>query len=93
MLAALLIVELSGAFVASKLGTVERLHDEAVDLFAEVELAAAVGTRALSLTPLFDARIAAELVAILTLLGILDHHEADSACEISIELIYRLLRL
>jgi len=64
---------------ARELAIVERLKHKAVQFFAKVELFAAIRTGVVSLSPLLDAGLTAQLVAVLALGRIFDNHEADCA--------------
>lgn len=55
-------------------------------MLTQVELNTAIWARVLFTFPLRDARVAAELIAVLALLRILNDHEADSAGEVLIKL-------
>ena len=66
-----LVLEGDCAFVAVELCVVERLHYKSIDVFAEAQVAAAIGARTLLLHPFGDARFAEELAAFLTFFRLL----------------------
>ena len=66
-----LVLEGDCAFVAVELCVVERLHYKSIDVFAEAQVAAAIGARTLLLHPFGDARFTEELAAFLTFFRLL----------------------
>ena len=93
VLLSLFVGELFLALVALELCGVERLHDKPVDLLVHFDSASAVRAGVPLLRPLGDARLAAQLIALLALFGVLDDVEADGAREVSIKLRNSLFRL
>ena len=72
---------------------VQPLHDKPVDVFAQVRLAAATGARLATFLPVSEAGSAEKLVAVATLLGVLDDGATDLADEMSVNrLFHSLLR-
>ena len=93
MLPANLVLELLAALVTVEKRVVEGLLHKAVDVLAEVEVAAAVGASLRALSPLGDALLTAELVALLALFRLLHDAGANCAGEVLVEGCNRLLCL
>ena len=93
VLLSLFVGELLLALVALELCGVERLHDKPVDLLVHFDSASAVRAGVPLLRPLGDARLAAQLIALLALLGVFDDAEADRAREVAVKILYSLFRL
>lgn len=85
MLLSNLVLEALLALVALKVGVVELLHDEAVDVLAEVDVAPAVRASVITLLPLGDALGAAKLVAVRALFWVFNDLQADRAREVAVD--------
>ena len=85
VLTARLILEMGRALIAGEVCAVELLHDEAIHVLAETQLTPAVRASVVFLLPHGEAGRAAELIALVALLGLLNHLQADGAGEVLVE--------
>ena len=77
MLKARLVLEGSRALITEEFRAVELRHDEEIHFLAETQLTPAVWASVVFLLPQGEAGRAAELIALVALLGLLDHLQAD----------------
>lgn len=84
MLLSLRVLECFGANITLELGILEGLLGKPVQIFVQVEIAATVRASLIPLCPIRKAYIAAKLIALLALLGVLHDLEADCAGEVAI---------
>ena len=93
MLAARLILEGGRALVTDEVRAVELLHDESIHILAEAQLTPAVRASVVFLLPHGEAGRAAELIALVAFLGLLNHLQADGAGEVLVKTLGGLLWL
>ena len=91
VLMACLILEGSRALVADEVRAVELLHDEAIHVLAETQLTPAVRASVVFLLPHGEAGRATELIALVALLGLLNHLQANGAGEVLVKTLGGLL--
>ena len=93
VLAARLILEGGRALVTDEVRAVELLHDESIHILAEAQLTPAVRASVVFLLPHGEAGRAAELIALVALLGLLNHLQADGTGEVLVKTLGGLLWL
>ena len=89
----LLICEGGWTLVTLELRTVEGLHDESIDLGAQVNLYPTVGAGVVLAAPLTQTFLTAKLVAVEALLRCLDDLQANCAGEVLVDFTLAVLAL
>lgn len=79
-----LIFELLAACLTLELAIIKRLFHESIKFGTQTYIRATIRARVFFGSPLGDARSTAQLIALETLLGVFDDHEANGASEIGV---------